>query len=521
MKYRNLLIYFLCFCLCLTCIFKPREVRAEVITLSAVAAAKILVSCLAAYGLYEGVSHLDFDTIYQKFDNYCQTVKNVGAASYYFAEKMTKDAANGWSLIAGDMAQFLSDFVSDINLKNHSSLDDVIEIEQNEVPSLDGDFSLIGKYTYSITDFTSEAKEAAVIGQVPPHTYYSKVYDYRDLISLGPLSFYVTLGNIIILGDKYDSNGKCYSDVVGVHNQAIYFGKHDLLKCTLAVYQSATKFLFRTYVYHFNGSKWYSYINDRQVVKSALITDIEVPINDVSVPSAIDRAGTLGIPLSPASVRYIESQVAQGVDVDTAVLEALNVPEADFLPWILSHDVRESTQVKENDGVVSVEYIGEKIDASTGVLNSIKSLVSNIIDLFKDLLNFLKGILNSILGLLKDILNAIKAIPATITDAIVKAYEKLFEVPADVKINFDVLKIGEIKDVFPFCIPFDFYNSIKVFSASASDPDFKIEMDTSFFSVNHTIDLTPYALYFGFLRYTFVAWFTMILILKTKDLIKW
>lgn len=114
--------------------------------------------------------------------------------------------------------------------------------------------------------------------------------------------------------------------------------------------------------------------------------------------------------------------------------------------------------------------------------------------------------LTGILGILNSILEFIKSI---------------FEFPDDVDIDFSPLSISGLKDRFPFSIPFDLYNAIKIFSSSAKQPVFKIDLDTSYFKLNYTIDITPYVFYIMFFRYVAVAWFSIYLICKTKDLIKW
>lgn len=116
------------------------------------------------------------------------------------------------------------------------------------------------------------------------------------------------------------------------------------------------------------------------------------------------------------------------------------------------------------------------------------------------------GILNSILTFIKSILEFIRSI---------------FEFPDDVSIDFSPLSISGLKDRFPFSIPFDLYNAIKIFSSSAKQPVFKIDLDTSYFKLNYTIDITPYVFYIMFFRYVAVAWFSIYLICKTRDLIKW
>jgi len=79
----------------------------------------------------------------------------------------------------------------------------------------------------------------------------------------------------------------------------------------------------------------------------------------------------------------------------------------------------------------------------------------------------------------------------------------------------------DFKTIFPFCIPFDLVNLIKGFSATPQDFQFQIKLDTGFFNVNHTVDLSPFMVPIIFFRYCVVVLFSYILIIKTRNLIKW
>lgn len=116
-------------------------------------------------------------------------------------------------------------------------------------------------------------------------------------------------------------------------------------------------------------------------------------------------------------------------------------------------------------------------------------------------------------GLLQSILDAIKAI--------VSAIVGFFDSPSDFRLDFDGFKNLILPERFPFCIPFDLVNSVRVFSANAQDFSFRIDFDTKFFSVHHAVDLTPFVLPIAFFRYTCVIWFCWVLITRTRDMIKW
>lgn len=106
-------------------------------------------------------------------------------------------------------------------------------------------------------------------------------------------------------------------------------------------------------------------------------------------------------------------------------------------------------------------------------------------------------------------------------DKIIQLLKNFFDSPSDFRLNMDGFRNLAIKGKFPFCIPFDMVDSVKQFAATASDYQFRIKLDTQYFQVDHTVDLTPLALPLAFFRYLVVVWFVWVLMSRTHDLIKW
>ena len=104
---------------------------------------------------------------------------------------------------------------------------------------------------------------------------------------------------------------------------------------------------------------------------------------------------------------------------------------------------------------------------------------------------------------------------------IIGLLKNFFDSPSDFKLDMDGFRNLAIKDKFPFCIPFDMVASVKQFAATASDYQFRIKLDTQYFQIDHTVDLTPLALPLAFFRYLVVVWFVWVLMSRTHDLIKW
>lgn len=104
---------------------------------------------------------------------------------------------------------------------------------------------------------------------------------------------------------------------------------------------------------------------------------------------------------------------------------------------------------------------------------------------------------------------------------IIGLLKNFFDSPSDFKLDMDGFRNLAIADKFPFCIPFDMVDSVKQFAATAADYQFRIKFVTQYFSVDHTVDLTPIAVPLAFFRYIVCVWFVWVLMSRTHDLMKW
>lgn len=104
---------------------------------------------------------------------------------------------------------------------------------------------------------------------------------------------------------------------------------------------------------------------------------------------------------------------------------------------------------------------------------------------------------------------------------IIALLTSFFDSPSDFQLNMDGFRNLAIKDKFPFCIPFDMVDSVREFAASAADYQLHIKIDGQYLQIDHTVDLTPFAVPIAFFRYLCVTWFVWVLISRTHDLIKW
>ncbi|MDO4711183.1 MAG: hypothetical protein Q4A75_04325, partial [Peptostreptococcaceae bacterium] len=171
-----------------------------------------------------------------------------------------------------------------------------------------------------------------------------------------------------------------------------------------------------------------------------------------------------------------------------------------------SSDVYEKKQLKDffNDETVAENYIGPLSAAPPGggPIN----------------LDGIKGMIENITSTTKNILDGIAKIPSYLA----KIYDfvaTMFDV-SEFQLDLTPLKIRLI-DRFPFCIPSDFLNGIKLFNASVSEPKFNVKLETQYLTVNETIDGSILHYVRGFFRYVAVAWYSIFLIMRTRSMIKW
>lgn len=228
-----------------------------------------------------------------------------------------------------------------------------------------------------------------------------------------------------------------------------------------------------------------------------------------------------------ATTPYIRiNQWQTMISMGTIALGAVMTPDVDLSKsisltdtWAIPAEVNVCDDSWANDEAYKVAYppwladmdlagdivITPSLENTSDIPGELTPDGSSITQTITGLWNWLKGILASIL-------EAIKAIPALITS--------IFDV-SQFQLDFTPFKSLVIKEKFPFCIPFDFRNAIKTFSATASDYRMEIDLETSFFAIHHTVDLSPFAVPIAFFRYAACVWFSIILITKTKDLMKW
>ncbi len=207
---------------------------------------------------------------------------------------------------------------------------------------------------------------------------------------------------------------------------------------------------------------------------------------------AVDWNGSVSIPLAPdyipagSGAKPLDSEcdvVVPGglINADTGALDS------DLVGTMTPEAVRDASTDTDVPDV--------------GILTGIRDIVGNIA--------------GTISGTISDLLTGIQSGINSIADTLARFFDV-----SNFDLDFSPFQIGLTK-VFPFCIPFDMYNGVKLFSAQAADFSFDIKLDTDYFKVDHTVDLAPFKLPIMFFRYIVVFWFSWILISRTRDLMKW
>ena len=217
------------------------------------------------------------------------------------------------------------------------------------------------------------------------------------------------------------------------------------------------------------------------VVSTAEGVYYPVGANDVAYPSDSSLVKMPDLPTVssvtgavnyPADMPYTKDAVSVPYPVDS---EGVQVPD---IPYDTVVDQSTGKTVDDTDTGTDTDNPGTDAGTDTGAST---------------------GILQKILDLLKN----------------------FFDSPSDFKLDMDGFRNLAIKDKFPFCIPFDMVDSVKQFAATAADYEFRINLQTQYFSVNHVVDLTPLAVPLAFFRYIVVTWFVWVLLSRTRDLMKW
>lgn len=189
------------------------------------------------------------------------------------------------------------------------------------------------------------------------------------------------------------------------------------------------------------------------------------------IPSVDTATGTVTFPSDAA---YTKDAVSVPYPVDTEGVKVPDIPYdkvVDQSTGKTLDDADTGTDTKPGEGT------GEGTETGSGV----------------------SGLIGTIIGLLKN----------------------FFDSPSDFKLDMDGFRNLAIADKFPFCIPFDMVDSVKQFAATAANYQFRIKFDTQYFSVDHTVDLTPIAVPLAFFRYIVCVWFVWVLMSRTHDLMKW
>lgn len=240
---------------------------------------------------------------------------------------------------------------------------------------------------------------------------------------------------------------------------------------------------YRTPGGDFSGSGWVDLGSLPAIVSPAvpLPDSIVIPTSDLAYPSDntlvrmpdIPSVDTVtGTVTFPSDAAYTKDAVSVPYPVDA---EGVKVPD---IPYDKVVDQSTGKTLDDTDTGTDTKP-GEGTGTETG--------------------SGVSGLIGTIIGLLKN----------------------FFDSPSDFKLDMDGFRNLAIADKFPFCIPFDMVDSVKQFAATAADYQFRIKFDTQYFSVDHTVDLTPIAVPLAFFRYIVCVWFVWVLMSRTHDLMKW
>ena len=217
---------------------------------------------------------------------------------------------------------------------------------------------------------------------------------------------------------------------------------------------------------------------------------------DVSVPATAPIEGA-DVPDKPINIPVVDSGTG------TVVGDVPLTQEGVFYPDIPDDKLQ----------TFPVDTPIPKTDADAGTWEGADNPPVDVPDTPADTPGILQGLWDWLKGIVQGIADGITSIAGAIGG--------FFDSPSNFRLNFDGFKNLIVVQKFPFCIPFDFVNAVRLFAATAADYQLQIDIDTDYLQVHHTVDLSPFAVPLAFFRYAACIWFGFILVMRTRDLIKW
>lgn len=234
------------------------------------------------------------------------------------------------------------------------------------------------------------------------------------------------------------------------------------------------------------------------------VSNLDERLGSISadIPRLSDRVGTLGDDL--ISVRNTQ--------------DGLNNRLGDLETGVASTNQRIGNL--ENNVTSTNEKLGNMEKSWTDhipIVSSIADLIRRIIEMLKEFFKTVSDYIAKMIAFLSSVLAFLETFWASLTTAIENILKKFFD-PTNFNLDFSQLKVN-LQAKFPFCIPFDFLNAIKLFSASAVAPNLHIKID--YLNLDYQLDLGIVNYARLFFRSVAVIWYATFLMIKTRDFIKW
>lgn len=465
--------------ICLICInsFLPGYVKAEAITLTLIGASKIIALVLASYGIYDiATKNISIEDLTSQYIDYVKTAGYALDGYTYLAEQIYIDANNNLMLKTESISNSFSKFLDNV-------FGSGVAVDDYEFNSISPGTNLIGTYSmrYSgrpkekfISDFWYQSRSSVYVVR------NESVYDTKRI---GEYYCKFVGGTIYVESAKRHNGEIVHMQVTGptLH----YLNVNESIK--FSIYTDSLNIYLVSQIYnHANGKlkeQTTTWSKSEFFMTGEIYDETFVPMNVGNLPSLKSKVGI------PSTIKLKNDVIGKSATSAT-VIDGLNNADSDYIPFVASK-------------INSRSDINTTVSISEGIITDVSTNVGT--DISSDVIAQ-TGLLSSILSTLTSILDFLK---------------NLFTIPDGLSLNFDPLKLNDLGGVFPFCIPFDFVKTFKLLQTSTTDPNFNINFQTSYFSVNHTIDISNFNVYVMFLRYTFIIWFAIFLIMKTRDLIKW
>lgn len=358
---------------------------------------------------------------------------------------------------------------------------------------------------------------------------YDGTYYARDLESIYSPCFYKFAEMGVSLSDyvcNHSDGSHCTAENPLRHRNSVHYFfsnnfKKNLVGCQHIKYlvryigEDATHYIYERTTHCSNDESNDTYDSTSEVKIAKTVVGLQTP-NDIKLDEINKKLDALkeGMLFKAPDVGGVVSDKPGdyvGLTSDDVIYPGTDVPKK----CICSDNVINKSCPLHGIGCADCICVGNEYSKECTVHGSLATEGENT--------GILSNIYEGVKSIARSIADAIEGVGAGIYTAVgeIADFVKDMFKPSDFDLDFDGFKAISLADKFPFCIPFDFYKCISVWSADASNYKLHVNVNTSFWKINHTVDMSPFSIPIKFFRLFCIVLFSYILITRTRSLMKW